>query len=107
MRAPRPAAAIGASRSIQSAHRQRPAARAQAGGPGKAGGCASPDIQAHDPAFAIGPIAIPSPGPWLGMLLLRPAPRGLTARGGPSPAGGLWVLCGSWVEPKAVHPQAH
>ena len=47
------------------------------------------------------------PGLWLGagILLLRPGPRVLTVRGGP--AGGLWVLRGSGVEPKAVRPQPH
>ena len=47
------------------------------------------------------------PGLWLGagILLLCPGPRVLTVRGGS--AGGLWVLRGSWVEPKAVRPQPH
>ena len=78
MRAPRPAAATGALRSTQAAHRQRPAVRAQAGGPGEAGGCAFPGIQAQDPEFAIGPSAIPGPGP---------GPWPVDAAAAPGPAG--------------------
>ena len=84
---PRPAAATGALRSMQAAHRQRPAARAQAGEPGQAGGCEFPCIQAHDPAFAIGMAVGPSGIPGRG-----PGPEGALAWGrdsaaAPGPAG--------------------